>query len=82
VIDHLLRTEKNWAVSMWSDISAAARTLSAREKRVITFIYERGWFNHEIAAALKVNESRVSQIKHRALSKMRATMAGNSARAA
>lgn len=81
--DSLLRTDASATRSMWSEISSAAQTLSTREKRVIVLIYEQGWRNHEIAATLSVNESRVSQIKHRALSKMRAAItAGNSARAA
>jgi RNA polymerase sigma factor (sigma-70 family) len=83
VVDYPLRTDKNWAISIWSDISTAARALSAREKRVIVLIYEQGWLNREIAVALKVNESRVSQIKHRTLSKMRAAIeADDSGRAA
>lgn len=83
VADNLLRTDWKAARSMWADVSSIAQTLSTRERRVIVLIYEQGWCNREIATTLKVNESRVSQIKHRALSKMRAAIqAGNSARAA
>jgi RNA polymerase sigma factor for flagellar operon FliA len=81
--DRLLRTHGDADRSMWCDITSLAQPLSTREKRVIVLIYEQGWRNREIAVTLKVNESRVSQIKHRALSKMRAAIeAGHPARAA
>jgi DNA-directed RNA polymerase specialized sigma subunit len=38
---------------------------------VIAFVFESGWRNSQIASALRVNESRVSQIKKRALTKIR-----------
>ncbi len=53
------------------EVRDARRCLSARENRVITLLYDLGWQNCEIAAELRVNESRVSQIKQRALLKLR-----------
>jgi RNA polymerase sigma factor for flagellar operon FliA len=48
--------------------------LSAREDRVISLLYEFEWKNRDVARELGVNESRVSQIKHVALSKLRARL--------
>ena len=52
-------------------LQARRRCLSAREERVIKLLYDFGWRSREIAADLHVNESRVSQIKRRALAKLR-----------
>lgn len=57
-----------------SDLQAARRCLSPRENRLITLLYDLGWQNREVAADLRVHESRVSQIKQRALSKLRAKL--------
>jgi RNA polymerase sigma factor for flagellar operon FliA len=54
-----------------SEVREARRCLSARENRVIALLYDFGWQSREVAAELHVNESRVSQIKHRAISKLR-----------
>jgi RNA polymerase sigma factor (sigma-70 family) len=54
-----------------SEIREARRCLSARENRVIALLYDLGWQSREVAADLHVNESRVSQIKQCALSKLR-----------
>jgi RNA polymerase sigma factor for flagellar operon FliA len=48
--------------------------LSPREDRVISLLYELEWKNRDVARELGVNESRVSQIKHVALSKLRARL--------
>jgi RNA polymerase sigma factor (sigma-70 family) len=53
------------------ELQAARCHLSARENRVVTLLYDFGWQNREIAADLGVNESRISQIKQRAISKLR-----------
>jgi DNA-directed RNA polymerase specialized sigma subunit len=45
--------------------------LLPREDRVIALLFDLGWQNREVAVELRVNESRVSQIKQRALSKLR-----------
>ncbi len=47
------------------------RCLSPKEDRVIALLYDYGWQNYDVAADLHVNESRVSQIKQRAISKLR-----------
>jgi DNA-directed RNA polymerase specialized sigma subunit len=41
---------------------------------VISLLYEFEWKNRDVARELGVNESRVSQIKHVALSKLRARL--------
>jgi RNA polymerase sigma factor for flagellar operon FliA len=74
VMDRLLRSDQSAMSLMRSDVSAAARSLSARERRVIVFVFVMGLLNREIATRLNVNESRVSQIKTRALAKLRAAM--------
>jgi DNA-directed RNA polymerase specialized sigma subunit len=38
---------------------------------VIELLYEFGWQSREVAVEMHVNESRVSQIKTRAISKLR-----------
>jgi RNA polymerase sigma factor (sigma-70 family) len=54
-----------------SDIDKIRQCLTRRENRVIALLFESGWQNRQVAADLKVNESRVSQIKQRALAKLR-----------
>lgn len=59
-----------------ADLRRARHALSARENRVISLLYELDWKNRDVAWELGVNESRVSQIKRVALSKLRAGLAG------
>ncbi len=49
----------------------ARRFLSPREQRVLDLIYVWGWSNRDVAVRLGVNESRVSQLKSRALLRLR-----------
>jgi len=58
-----------------ADLRRARRALSARENRVISLLYELDWKNRDVAWELGVNESRVSQIKRVALTKLRAGLA-------
>jgi RNA polymerase sigma factor (sigma-70 family) len=53
------------------DLGRARQRLSARENRVISLLFDLDWQNRDVARQLGVNESRVSQIKQRALSKLR-----------
>src|SRR5580704_2593270 len=53
------------------DVRGARRNLSPRENRVIALLYDFDWQSREVAAELRVNESRVSQIKQRAIAKLR-----------
>jgi len=55
-------------VTLWD---AARRCLSGRENRVLKMIYLLGRSNREVAIEIGVNESRVSQLKSRAISKLR-----------
>ena len=59
-----------------ADLRRAMRALSARENRVISLLYELDWKNRDVAWELGVNESRVSQIKRVALTKLRVGLAG------
>lgn len=59
-----------------ADLRRARHVLSARENHVISLLYELDWKNRDVALELGVNESRVSQIKHVALSKLRSGLAG------
>jgi len=54
------------------DLEAARASLSHRENYTLTLLYDRDWNAKEVAQVLGVNESRVSQIRHRALRKLRA----------
>jgi RNA polymerase sigma factor (sigma-70 family) len=54
-----------------SEVREARCCLSPIENRVIELLYEMGWQSREIAAELQFKESRVSQIKQRALAKLR-----------
>jgi RNA polymerase sigma factor (sigma-70 family) len=65
-----------------SELQAARGQLSDRENRVVTLLYDFGWHSREVGTDLGVNESRVSQIKQRALSKLRLQLESVSARAA
>jgi RNA polymerase sigma factor for flagellar operon FliA len=56
------------------DLERARQRLSAREQRVISLLFDFDWNNREVARELGVNESRVSQIKNAALSKLRACL--------
>ncbi len=62
------------AFTLRSEIREARRCLSPRENRVIGLLYDFGWQSREVAADLRVNESRVSQIKQRALAKLRSAI--------
>jgi RNA polymerase sigma factor (sigma-70 family) len=53
------------------DVREARRSLSPRESRVIALLYDFDWQSCEVAAELRVNESRISQIKQRAIAKLR-----------
>jgi RNA polymerase sigma factor FliA len=55
-------------------LKQARQCLSARENRVISLLFELDWKNRDVARELGVNESRVSQIKHIAFSKLRARL--------
>jgi DNA-directed RNA polymerase sigma subunit (sigma70/sigma32) len=55
-------------------LNQARQCLSARENRVIALLFELDWKSCDVARELRVNESRVSQIKHSALSKLRARL--------
>lgn len=69
--------------AMHTELATARRCLSARENRLIELIFDLGWNSREVATDLGVNESRVSQIKNRALLKMRGALrTADSARAA
>ena len=54
------------------DLGRARQCLSERENRVISLLFDLDWQNRDVARQLGVNESRVSQIRHAALSKLRA----------
>jgi len=78
-----LASQAQPAFTLRSEIREARRCLSARENRVIELLYDFAWKSREVAAELHVNESRVSQIKLRAISKLRLQLeSGNTRRAA
>lgn len=54
------------------DLSAARRSLTRRENYVVAMLFDRDRPAREVAEKLRVNESRVSQIKRRALEKLHA----------
>ena len=56
------------------DLDRARKCLSERENRVISLLFDLDWQNRDVAKKLGVNESRVSQIRHAALSKLRARL--------
>jgi RNA polymerase sigma factor for flagellar operon FliA len=59
------------AFTLRAEVREARRCLSPRENRVIELLYDFGWQSREVAVEMHVNESRVSQIKTRAISKLR-----------
>jgi RNA polymerase sigma factor for flagellar operon FliA len=59
------------AFMLRSEVREARRCLSPRENRVIQLLYDFDWKSREVAVELHVNESRVSQIKQRAIAKLR-----------
>jgi RNA polymerase sigma factor (sigma-70 family) len=59
------------AFTLRAEVREARRCLSLRENRVIELLYDLGWQSREVAVEMHVNESRVSQIKTRAISKLR-----------
>jgi RNA polymerase sigma factor for flagellar operon FliA len=70
------------AFALRSEVREARRCLSPRENRVIELLYDFGWQSREVAGELHVNESRVSQIKTRAISKLRLQLVPGSTRRA
>jgi RNA polymerase sigma factor for flagellar operon FliA len=56
------------------DVQRARQSLSLKENQVISLLYDADAQNRDVARALGVNESRVSQIKRAALSKLRARL--------
>jgi RNA polymerase sigma factor (sigma-70 family) len=62
------------AMTAASDIRKVRQCLSARENRVVSLLFDLGWASRQVAAELNVHESRVSQIKQRALGKLRAKL--------
>lgn len=71
-LNRLVRAEEQTPteLTLASEVRAARRCLSARENRVIAMLFDLGWENRRVAADLNVNESRVSQIKQRAIMKL------------
>ena len=68
---HRLAAPAQPAFTTRLDVREARRSLSPRENRVIALLYDLDRQNREVATDLRVNESRISQIKHRAISKLR-----------
>ena len=68
------------AFALRCEVREARRCLAPRENRVIELLYDFGWQSREVAAELRVNESRVSQIKLRAISKLRLQLEPGNAR--
>jgi RNA polymerase sigma factor for flagellar operon FliA len=56
-------------------VSGARKALSTNEDRVIELSFYAGWNNRETAQEMGVHESRISQLKTRALSKLRERLA-------
>ena len=85
VVNRLVAIEDRAADALLvrEEVRKIRQCLSARENRVMTLLFESGWQNRQVAADLKVNESRISQIKQRALAKLRVALElPNTARAA
>lgn len=85
VVNRLVGIEDHavYAILLRSELGKLRHCLSARENRVIALLFESGWQNRQVAADLRVNESRVSQIKHRAIAKLRLALGRrNTSRAA
>ena len=70
------------AFTLRAEVRGARRCLSPRENRVIELLYDFGWQSREVAVEMHVNESRVSQIKSRAISKLRLQLEPGSIRRA
>ena len=70
------------AFTLRAEVREARRCLSPRENRVIELLYDFGWQSREVAVEMRVNESRVSQIKTRAISKLRLQLEPGSIRRA
>ena len=70
------------AFTLRAEVREARRCLSPRENRVIELLYDFGWQSREVALEMHVNESRVSQIKTRAISKLRLQLEPGSIRRA
>ena len=71
------------AFTLRAEVREARRCLSPRVNRVVELLYDFGWQSREVAVEMHVNESRVSQIKTRAISKLRLQLEpGNARRAA
>ena len=64
------------------DLDRARQCLSERENRVISLLFNLDWQNRDVASELGVNESRVSQIKQSALSKLRVRLQDRDSRRA
>jgi len=71
------------ALALRSEVrEARRRCLSPRENRLIELLYDFGWQSREVAVEMHVNESRVSQIKRSAISKLRLQLEQGSTRGA
>ena len=79
---HRLAAPAQPAFTTRLDVREARRSLSPRENRVIALLYDFDRQSREVAAELHVNESRVSQIKQRAISKLRLCLGENTKRRA
>jgi RNA polymerase sigma factor (sigma-70 family) len=79
---HCLATSVLPTFIVRSEVQEARCCLSAIENRVIALLYDVGWQSREIAADLHLNERRVSQIKRRALAKLRLQLQMRTARTA
>jgi RNA polymerase sigma factor (sigma-70 family) len=79
---HRLGAPTQPAFSSRFEVREARKCLSQRENRVVALLYDFGWQSREVAADLHVNESRISQIKHRAISKLRLQLDTGSTRRA
>jgi RNA polymerase sigma factor for flagellar operon FliA len=60
------------AQAMRAELKAARRRLLPNENRVLSLLYDLGMKGREAALELGVNERRVSEIKRKALAKLRA----------
>lgn len=80
-LNRLVRADERSATesTLASEVRAARGCLAPREKRVIEMLFDFGCKNRRVAAELKVNESRVSQIKTRAIAKLRVAVGDGSA---
>jgi RNA polymerase sigma factor FliA len=77
---HELSTET--AAVNRATLAEARQCLSARENRVISLLYDLDWGSREVAQVMHVNESRISQIKFAALSKLRTRLQETASRRA